>query len=251
MRPRRSIHIGYDGREHDAYIVACRSLMRHSPDAILDSRRIADRTIDTIHIKPIRLSAVRHSGQYWRSHRRINGQLWDEISQAPMSTEFAISRFLTPHLSDATEWAMFADCDIMARCDIARLFDLADERFAVMCVKHAPVAAAKSKMDGQAQLAYARKCWSSVMLFNMAHPAIRALSLTAVNYRTGRWLHGLQWIDDSLIGELPLAWNWMPGVSPAVRDPALVHFTMGVPSMSGWEKQPFADEWKDYADIIP
>lgn len=139
------------------------------------------------------------------------GQLYDLPSNAPCSTEFAISRFLVPILCQQG-WALFVDCDVVFLGDVAELFALADPSKAVMVVKHAPLVEVGTKMDGQAQVGYTRKNWSSVMLFNCDHPANRRLSLADVNERPGRDLHALYWLHDEEIGALPAAWNWLVNV---------------------------------------
>ena len=51
--------------------------------------------------------------------------------------------------------------------DPAKLFALADDQFAVMVVKHDHQPTETTKMDGQLQTVYARKNWSSVILWNL------------------------------------------------------------------------------------
>ncbi len=63
-----------------------------------------------------------------------------------------------------------------------------------------------------------------------------------VNTLPGRDLHRFCWLDDDLIGALPAEWNVLIGEEDH-PDPALAHFTLGVPDMDGYETQPFADEW--------
>ena len=102
-----SIWIGFDHREAQAFAVC-----RHSVD-----RRLTQQ----IRIRGLVLSDLERMGIYNRPwERRDNGQLWDLISDAPMSTEFACSRFLTPILAK-TGWALFMDCDILCRTSLARL----------------------------------------------------------------------------------------------------------------------------------
>ena len=52
------------------------------------------------------------------------------------STDFAFSRFLVPLLSGFEGWALFMDCDMLMLDDVARLWALRDERYAVQVVKH-------------------------------------------------------------------------------------------------------------------
>lgn len=229
----RSIWIGYDRRERAAYHVARRSIAAHWGEAIA--------------IKAVCLPDLMMRGLYSRPTLFLPGRgesvMWDQISDAPMSTEFAISRFLVPILA-RTGWALFMDCDVMLRAPIEELFALADPRYALMCVQHAPQPAAARKMDGQPQLAYRRKNWSSVMLINCDHPANRALDLDLVNGAPGRDLHGFCWLADDLIGALPGEWNHLVGVDAPRPDAKLAHFTLGCPDMAGYEACEHAEEWR-------
>src|SRR5262245_3464736 len=119
--PERSIWIGFDAREAAAFAV-CRDTIRR-------------KLTQPLPIKAIILRDLQQAGLYRRPMTHDGPQLYDTISQAPMSTEFAISRFFTPMLA-RSGWALFLDCDIMARGSVARLFDKADDRYALMCVKH-------------------------------------------------------------------------------------------------------------------
>lgn len=224
-----SIWLGFDPRETAAYAVA-----KYSIDRWLTQ---------PVPTKGIVLDRLRSQGLYYRPTERRGGRLWDVISEAPMATEFAISRFLTPILAKHG-WALFMDCDVMARRSLVRLFDLADPKYAVMCVKHRHEPQESLKMDGQAQTRYARKNWSSVALFNVEHPANKLLTVEMVNERPGRDLHALCWLEDREIGELPAEWNYLVGHTQINEEPSLVHFTDGIPSMPGYEDVPYADEWR-------
>jgi hypothetical protein len=47
------------------------------------------------------------------------------------------------------------------------------------------------------------------------------------------------------IGALPECWNWLEGISSRQEiSPSAVHFTRGIPSMPGYERVAFADEWR-------
>lgn len=213
------VYIGYDAREPDAYEVAVSSLRRRASAAVsvtpLDIRRL----------------------EAWGLLRRptdLRGQRYDLPSNAPASTEFAISRFLVPMMAQ-TGWALFVDGDVVFLEDVAHLFALADPRYAVMCVQHAPQIGALQKMDGQAQLAYPRKNWSSVVLWNCDHSANRRLSLVDVQERRGFDLHQFYWLADSEIGALPAEWNWLVNVQAQPLKPKIAHFTLGGPFTPGWQ----------------
>lgn len=224
-----SIWIGYDPREAAAYAVARASIRRHA-------------TIP-VPIHGLVLNDLREKGLYTRPHERRGCQLWDVISDAPCATEFSNSRFLVPHLA-GSGWALFMDCDMLVRGNIRELFDLCDPEKAVMVVKHNHQPPEGVKMDGQMQTRYARKNWSSVIAFNCDHPANKALTLEMVNELPGRDLHRFCWLEDDLIGELPVEWNWLAGHSDPAVDPKIVHHTEGSPCLPGYEDAPFADEWR-------
>jgi hypothetical protein len=160
-----------------------------------------------------------------------------------MSTGHAIARFLVPALCGYDGWAVFTDGDVLFRDDVGKLFALADPRYAVQVVQHYHFPHATRKMEGAVQTSYARKNWSSVMLFNAAHPANRALTVDLVNEVPGRDLHRFCWLEDGLVGTLPARWNVLIGEQAPPEDTAIAHFTLGVPDMPGYEGQPYADEW--------
>ena len=220
------VYIGWDAREVEAYRVAERTLRLHSPNAA------------SIPLKSETLSAM---GLLRRTQDR-RGQVYDLPSNAPCSTDFAMSRFLVPHLAH-TGWALFVDCDVVFLADVADLFEQADESKAVMVVKHRPQTQGGTKMDGQAQVAYPRKNWSSVMLFNCDHPANRRLSVQDVNERPGRDLHAFYWLADSEIGALTPDWNWLVGVQVQPMFPKLAHFTLGGPWLPNWRESEHDEIW--------
>lgn len=226
------VFMGWDRREVLAYRVAERSLRRRASCPVV--------------VTPLKLERNEHWGLIKRPRELREGRLWDAISEAPMSTEFAISRFLVPMLGQ-DGWVLFCDCDVVFLEDVAELFALADERFAVMCVKHDYQPAEAVKMDGQAQLAYKRKNWSSVMLFNCGHAGNARLTYTAVNKLPGRNLHGFCWLADHEIGELPPAWNWLVGVQPKPPAPRLAHFTLGGPWFEDWPGAEHDEIWTSEA----
>ena len=233
---RRQLFIGYDPRESDAFHVARQSAYSFGMKST-----------------GVRLDFLRGMGYYRRPTSIRDGRLWDDISGASMSTEFAISRFLVPHLAGSDGWALFVDGDVMFRRDPNDLFDLADSKYAVMCVKHEHVSeamlhgATETKMDGQVQQYYEKKNWSSVVLWNLGHPSIRyGLTPDMVNRLPGRDLHRFSWLRDEEIGALPSEFNHLVGVNPPRSDAAIVHHTLGIPSMPGYEDSEYADEWRSW-----
>lgn len=213
------------------------------------------RTTELIHFTPLMEKPLRFAGLYKRPHYERDGKMWDAISDAPMSTSFACSRFLTPWLA-TSQWALFCDfADMMFLADPVQLFDLADERYAVMVVKHRHVPAESTKMDDQVQTTYPRKNWSSVILWNTTHPANARLTVDMVNDLPGRDLHAFCWLKDEEIGLLPKEWNWLVGVDPETAadvgiSPKLLHFTEGIPAIRGYEEGPWAGVWRNELMIM-
>ncbi len=161
---------------------------------------------------------------------------------ALQSTQFSFSRFLTPWLAGYEGWAVFMDCDMLMRADIAELWKLRDERYAVQVVKHVHVPKEEVKFLGAVQTKYEKKNWSSVMLMNCAR--CRALTPDYVNSATGLQLHQFKWLqDDALIGELPHCWNHLVGYDAPSREAALVHFTVGGPWFDEYRDCEYAPEW--------
>ena len=124
---------------------------------------------------------------------------------------------------------------------------MADDKYALMCVKHDYVPRNAVKMDGQKQVSYPRKNWSSCILWNCGHPSNKALTKDIVSSESGAFLHRFQFLEDEEIGEIPLEWNWLEGEydKPEVP-PAVIHFTNGGPWFENWQDVDYADLWRSY-----
>jgi len=232
---RYSVWIGFDQREAAAFAVAKYSARR--------------RMTLPVPVRGIVLDDLIGRGLYQREVQERPGPagnkiLWDPISDAPMSTSFAISRFFTPMLAESG-WALFLDCDVLVRVSLVRLFEQLDEKFAVYCVKHPEMPDAGGvKMNQQVQVPYRRKNWSSVCVYNVDHPANKALTLEALNELPGRSLHAFSWLPDDMIGELGPEWNHLIGVNPLPDiQPRILHYTLGIPTLPGFEDCDYSAEW--------
>ena len=225
------IFVGWDEREQEAWGVCRASLLRHASVPL--------------HIVKLDQAALRRAGWYRREWRYVEGQKIDQGDLRPFSTDFAFSRFFVPALSLYQGWALFCDCDFLFTRDIATVFDLADDKYAAMCVKHNHVPTEGVKMDGKSQGRYHRKNWSSLCLWNNAHPSNAAMTGYGVNEWPGGFLHAFSWLRDEEIGEIPPTWNWLAGVNEPLKEtPAGIHFTLGVPTMPGCQKTPYAPLWR-------
>lgn len=223
-----NVYLGWDSRETIAYDVAEYSIRKHASSPVT--------------VTPLKLTEPPISDLLaGRPVERRDGQLWCPISDAPMSTEFAISRFAIPFMQ-SEGFALYADCDVLCLTDIAELFALADPQYAVQVVKHEHTPVEATKMDGQIQTSYQRKNWSSVILWNCEHPANKRLSLRKLRTWPGRQLHAFKWLPDETIGVLPDAWNHLVGVTTSDQ-PKMLHYTLGGPWLSGWQGGPQDAVW--------
>lgn len=231
MPHRLRVFVGFDANEMQACTVAMTSLFQHANRDEVRVERIC------------RLSLWR---RYTRPTTRTpSGQLFDVISDAPMSTDHAIARFWIPNIAGYQGWALFVDGDVLFRANVLDLLAYADPTYAVCVVQHPALVEEGIKKGDQVQQAYPRKNWSSVILWNCGHPANQALTPEVLNTWPGRDLHRFGWLQDDQIGALPAAWNHLIGLTPPTPDVALAHFTLGVPTIHGHENDPFADEWFD------
>lgn len=208
------VFVGYDPREAVAF-----SVLAHS---------INVRASQPVGIAPLMLSQLDRI--YIRERHPLQ------------STDFSFSRFLTPYLSGYAGWSVFMDCDMLMLDDIAKLYELRDERYAVMCVKRDHRPRETTKFLDQPQTPYQKKNWSSVMLFNNAK--CRALTPDYVNTASGLELHQFKWLDsDDLVGALPARWNHLVGYDSSRADAALVHYTLGGPYFDKYRACEYSAEW--------
>ena len=210
---RIQLAVGYDPREAVAYHVFCQSVL--------------ERASQPVAFTPLALNTF---SSYTEQH--TDG-----------SNAFIYSRFLTPYLMDYQGWAIFADGDMICRDDIAKLWALRDESKAVMVVKHDYKTKAHEKYLGNKNQDYPRKNWSSVILWNCAHPANRCLDPQYVMTHPGSHLHRFAWLDDALVGEIPKEWNWLTTEYPDNYDAKLLHYTLGTPCFKDYTDSEMAELW--------
>lgn len=162
------------------------------------------------------------------------------------SNEFSFTRFLVPYLSDYEGYAVFFDCDMMLRTDIAEILNVTkvQSNKAVYVVKHNYEPRDDIKYLNTVQYKYPRKNWSSVVLWNCAHPANKKVTADFVNTATPMELHRFQWLEDDQIGELDVRWNWLVGeYDQPPSDVKNVHWTVGGPYFDEYKDADFANEW--------
>jgi lipopolysaccharide biosynthesis glycosyltransferase len=207
------IFIGYDSKVKIAYHVLAESILRNSSTPVT--------------ISPINLSNLKN----------IYTRKQDPLA----STEFSFSRFLVPHLMNYNGWAIFMDSDMMMLSDITELWNLRNEDYAVQVCKHQYTPNSKNKFLGNNQTIYAKKNWSSLMLMDCSK--CKTLTPEYVNTRSGLELHQFKWLDENLIGSIPLEWNWLVGEYPYKEDVHNIHFTEGGPYFKNYKNTEYANEW--------
>jgi lipopolysaccharide biosynthesis glycosyltransferase len=219
------VFVGYDSREDIAWQVCRHSLVRHSDD--------------NLSVIPLRQPVLRELGLYTRA---------PDVSA---STEFSLTRFLTPHLAAQSGWVVFCDCDFLFTTDVQTVFEGLDPSKALYCVQHDYTPHFQVKMDGKKQAMYPRKNWSSFMVINCDHPDVKALTPEVVNSASPAYLHRFEWIrDESAIGALDLDWNFLEGEYPKPdKTPRVIHYTNGGPWFEEWQNCDYADLWTQERDL--
>ena len=214
-----NIFIGYDSKERVAYNVLSHSIIQNSTKPVA--------------ITPIALNHLRDD--FVRERNALS------------STEFSFSRFMIPHLMNYQGWALFMDCDMLMFEDVSKLWRMRDDSKAIQVCKHDYTPKESKKFLGQVQTKYEKKNWSSFMLMNCR----KCTSLTSdfVNTTTGAQLHQFKWIDDdSLIGDIPLEWNWLvdePGYDEKENVKNL-HYTKGGPYFKEYKDCGYSKQWFDH-----
>lgn len=210
-----NVFIGYDPNESVAYHTLAHSILRRA------SRPVS--------IAPVAQAQLR--GLYTRARGPTE------------STEFSLTRFLVPALSDFRGWSIFMDCDMLCRTDIALLAREIERNAgkAVVVCKHEYVPKTERKFLGHVQTRYPRKNWSSFVLFN--NERCRALTPDYVNAAPALDLHRFAWVEDGAIGALPLEWNWLVGEYPYNPDARIAHFTLGGPYFDAYRDCDYSAEW--------
>lgn len=217
------VFIGYDSKESIAYHVLSHSILTRSSVPVSITPIVKSQLAD-VYRRP-----------------RLNNE----------STDFSMTRFLVPLLSNYTGWSLYIDCDMLCRVDIAELFKQAgmvNWSKAVLVVKHDHKPTETTKFLGQQQTAYEKKNWSSLMLFN--NELCKTLTPQYIDTATGLELHQFKWTDESLIGSIKDDWNHLVDVDVYNPNAKMVHWTLGGPWFHSYQKAGYADEWfKEFQDM--
>jgi lipopolysaccharide biosynthesis glycosyltransferase len=211
------VFIGFDSAETVAYHVLSHSILRHASVPV-SITPIVRAQVDSLYTRP----------------------------RSPLeSTDFSMTRFLVPYLSNYEGHSLFLDCDMLCQDDISGLFvqGLAYPEKAVHVVQHDYTPKTTKKFLNQAQTPYQKKNWSSVMLFHNAK--CRALTPDYVNTATGLALHQFQWLQEHEIGALSKEWNWLVGEYEPNDKAKILHYTLGTPCFADYAGCDQANLWHE------
>ena len=216
------IFIGYDSREKIAFHVLSQSIIENSSIPVV--------------ITPIKLENFR------KFYKRKKG-LKD-------STEFSISRFLTPYLSNYEGYSLFLDCDFIVNGDIAKLVKIIGKspNKTLWCVKHNHNPYENKKFLGEKQLKYNRKNWSSFVIYN--NKKCKILTPKFVEKANGLFLHQFKWTSDRSIGSLPSNWNVLVGYQKIPKYFNALHYTKGGPYFKEFKNSSGSKYWHFYKNLL-
>lgn len=216
------IFIGYDPRERIAFHVLSQSIIENSSIPVS--------------ISPINLNNLK---SFYKRKKRIKD-----------STEFSISRFLTPYLSGYKGYSLFLDCDFIVRDDVAKLlkFVKSDVNKVLWCVKHNYIPKNKIKFLDEKQLIYNKKNWSSFVVYN--NKKCKILTPKFIEKANGLYLHQFSWTKDHLIGSLPKEWNILVGEQKIPKNFKSLHYTVGGPYFKKYRRSLGSNFWFKYKKIM-
>ena len=217
------IFIGFDSREKIAYHVLSQSIIANSSIPVS--------------ITPINLKNL--------------GHFYNRPKAKNHSTEFSISRFLTPYLSNYKGYSLYLDCDFIILKDIAKLLKFISKKTnkVLWCVKHKQyIPKDKTKFLREKQSPYLKKNWSSFMIFN--NEKCKILTPKLVSKAHGLYLHQFLWTNEKRLGSLPKNWNILVGEQTIPKKINALHYTLGGPYFKKHSKCPKAKYWFKYKKQI-
>lgn len=157
------------------------------------------------------------------------------------SNAFTYARYKVAEMCGFEGWAIFADaCDMLCLGDIAELWALRDERYAVQVVKHSYKTRNPIKYLGTTMqcpnVDYPRKNWSSLMILRCDAPEWRLCE-------SGAKAHVFTGFPETSIGALPPEWNCLVDEGQPHEDAKLLHWTAGLPGFSLYNAATRAADW--------
>jgi lipopolysaccharide biosynthesis glycosyltransferase len=181
-----------------------------------------------------------------RSSQPVSFHPIQDVALTDGTNAFTYARYKVAEMCGRSGWAIFADaCDMLVIADIAELWEMRDEKYAVQLVKHSYRTKNQIKYLGTSMQSpnvdYPRKNWSSLMLINCAAPEWD-------NSNQGKDAHTFNGFPEGRIGELPAQWNCL--VDEGQDGGNLLHWTAGIPGFPHYKDAPFAKLWHEEHDFM-
>jgi hypothetical protein len=216
-----NIYIGYDSSHGDLHEVSKDSILK-----TLSNQHLGHLIKETEWKPEIKFLDISKLPDYNREY-------------ANQSTEFTYSRFLIPHLENYEGYSIFMDNDFIWRKSILPLFYYLNLDDAVACIQYKQIEHDETKFNGEVNIDYPKKLWSSLMVFNNGHEDCKKLTPEVVNTWTGKQLHQFEWTDK--ISKIPEKYVFTEGYDDPDEkwDYHGIHYTRGGP----WVKD------MDYSNI--
>ena len=207
-----NIYLGYDSNHSELFDVAECSI--HESIERIKSGGVAAEYFNDykVEVKKLDINAI---SEYTREY-------------ANQSTEFTYSRFLIPYLENYEGFSFFMDDDYIWKHNPLGLFNFLDPDHAVACVQYDFKHHEETKFNGEKNVSYPKKLWSSMMIFNNGHEDCRKLTPEAVNTWTGQQLHQFEWTDQ--ISKIPHDKICTEGYEESFNNSHhAIHYTRGGP----------------------
>ena len=210
-----NIYIGYDSRHQQLPQLSRNSILRYLNGN--KQHKMSDLECFKPEIKFIDKSKI---PEYTREY-------------AGQSTEFTYSRFLIPYLEDYKGISLFIDDDMIFSKSPLPLFMFLhpDDAVAVCKYDYDNLHTPETKFDGEKNVAYPKKLWSSMMVFNNSHEDCKKLTPEVINTASGKYLHQFEWTD--MVSEIPTKYIHNEGYDDIKPDAFGFHYTRGGPWVKG------------------
>lgn len=214
-----NIYVGYDSR-HTELSELCKKCIEHGVKYGAGSGDTYDQMNNWVpEIKFLDISKI---PEYNRDY-------------ANQSTEFTYSRFLIPYLENYEGFSIFLDDDILFTESILPMLYMLNPKDAVACIQYDFDKYPDTKFDGEKNVSYPKKLWSSLMIFNNGHEDCKKLTPEVVNTESGKYLHQFEWTD--AISKIPDWYVFTEGHDTEETNwrPSAYHYTRGGPWIDGMD----------------
>jgi len=230
-----NIYLGYDSSHSEVFEVAKNSILES-----VNKNRVHGTCHEffndyQVEVKKLDINAI---PEYTRDY-------------ANQSTEFTYSRFLIPYLENYEGFSFFIDDDYIWKHSPMSLFYFLDPDHALACVQYDFTHHDETKMDGEKNVSYPRKLWSSMMIFNNGHEDCRKLTPEVINTASGQFLHQFEWTNQ--ISKIPHGKIATEGYDKELLETHhAVHFTRGGPWIKGMDCEHInmLDEYRKYKNRL-